>query len=101
MGREHRRRQVLSAPPPVASDAVASSEILLAFEMMADDLLSAPIDDLAISDPMPPRLLMQATYSYFGEDGLFRNWTEGAIVHDRNEIEDLVARGAPVERLDA
>jgi hypothetical protein len=50
--------------------------------------------------PVVP-LRLASLYSYFGDDGMFRTWGEGTLVTDPTEISDLIARGAPVERIDA
>jgi hypothetical protein len=49
------------------------------------------------------RLRITAPYAFLDTERshLWREWPEGAIVTDPAEIELLIARGAPVERIDA
>ncbi len=52
-------------------------------------------------------LRVTSDYSFYGDDGLERKWAgplhqsdRGQIVTDPDEIEMLLARGAPVERIE-
>ena len=49
----------------------------------------------------PYHLRLTSRYVFYDleKSQLFRDWPEGAIVTDPDEIELLEARGAPVERI--
>jgi hypothetical protein len=51
----------------------------------------------------PYRLRLTARYGFYDEHGsrLWREWPDGAIVTDPDEIKLLEGRGAPVETIDA
>jgi hypothetical protein len=63
----------------------------------ATDGTGADVPPAAVDASLPTSVTLDSLYSYYGDDGLLRTWSQGLVVTDPLDIADLIARGAPLK----